>query len=489
MTATTDKRPIAGARDLTTGPIGRTLIAFALPVLGSNILQSVNGSANAIWVSYVLGEAALTATANANQIFFLMLGAVFGVTMVASILIGQAVGAGDEAAAKKVVGTATTFFLALSLVVAALGFTLSPHILTAMGTPDDARADAIAYLRIIFLAMPFLYMFSFLMIAQRGAGDSRTPFYFSLMSVGLDVMLNPLLIMGVGPFPRMGIAGSATSTLVAQLITMCAMGAWLYRKRSVAVIRPADWRLLIPDLTIIRSLLLKGLPMAFQMTAISLAAVTMISFVNRYGSITAAAYGAAQQLWTYVQMPSMALGGAVSAMAAQAVGAGKMDRVNRIAWIGVGYAALMTGAPVVVIVLLDPWILHAFLPGDSPSFPIAVHINSIVLWSFIPFGVSFIFTGVVRATGAVWPPLLAVVAALWGVRVPFARLLEPHIGAEAIWASFPAGSLVAVALAGAYYQWGGWRKARMSSAVQARGAVADTGLSPPAADADAERSV
>src|SRR5476651_184569 len=93
--------------DLTVGPIGSTLITFALPVLGSNILQSLNGSANAIWVSHVLGEAALTATSNANQIFFMMLGAAFGVTMAANIMIGQAIGARDEALAKRVVGTAT----------------------------------------------------------------------------------------------------------------------------------------------------------------------------------------------------------------------------------------------------------------------------------------------------------------------------------------------------------------------------------------------
>src|SRR6478609_5739425 len=92
-----------GGPDLTTGPIGKTLIAFSLPVLGSNILQSLNGSANAFWVSHVLGEAALTATANANQILFLMLGAVFGVSMAANIMIGQAVGARDAALAKKVV--------------------------------------------------------------------------------------------------------------------------------------------------------------------------------------------------------------------------------------------------------------------------------------------------------------------------------------------------------------------------------------------------
>jgi len=198
------------------------------------------------------------------------------------------------------------------------------------------------------------------MMAQRGTGDSRTPFYFALLQVGLDITFNPLLIMGIGPFPKMGIAGSATATLIGQTVTLALMLAHLYRQRSILVLRPSEWRLLLPDLAIIRTLVIKGTPMAFQMMVISLAAVTMLSFVNRYGVHTSAAYGAASQLWTYVQMPAMALGAAVSSMAAQNVGAGKMDRVERVAMIGAGYAILFTGVPIVILQLADPFVLQAF---------------------------------------------------------------------------------------------------------------------------------
>ncbi|WP_293482127.1 MATE family efflux transporter [Phenylobacterium sp.] len=464
--------------DLTTGPIGKTLILFALPVMGSNILQSLNGTANAVWVSHVLGEAALTAISNSNQIFFLMLGAMFGMSMAANIMIGQAVGAGDRDLARRVVGTATLFFLALSTVVGALGYTLTPAILTGMATPPDAKRDAIAYLRVIFTAIPILYAFTFLMMAQRGAGDSRTPFFFSLVAVGLEVTLNPLLIMGVGPFPRLDIVGSATATLIAQSTTLAVMVTHLYRRRSILVLTPAEWRSFRPDWDVVKNLVFKGLPMAFQMIVISLAAVTMMSLVNGYGSTTAAAYGAAVQVWTYVQMPAMALGAAVSSMAAQNVGAGNMERVGKIARVGVMYAAIFSATPIVIIYLLDPIILQAFLPAGSPSLPIAVHINSIVLWGFIPFGMAFIFSGIVRATGAVWPPLLAMIIALWGVRVPLANALEPMLGADAVWLSFPAGSLVSLLLAAAYYRWGGWRKSRMLPTTP-HGETLDTGMAPP----------
>jgi putative MATE family efflux protein len=476
------RRP--GQPDLTTGPIGRTLITFAMPVLGSNILQSLNGSANMFWVSHVLGETGVTATNNANQIFFMMLGAAFGVTMAANILIGQAMGARDEPMAQRVVGTASTFFAGIAILIGLAGATFTPHILDAMKTPPDARADAIAYLRVIFAAIPFFFFFNFMMMAQRGTGDSRTPFYFALLQVALDIGLNPLLLMGIGPFPKMGIAGSATSTLISQTVTLLAMYVYLYRKRSILVLRPSQFGLLLPDPKIVWTLIAKGAPMGVQMMVISLAAATMLSFVNRYGVHTSAAFGAASQFWTYVQMPAMALGAACSSMAAQNVGAGKMDRVERVAVVGGLFAVVFTGVPILIIQAADPFVLQAFLPATSPSLPIAVHINWIVLWGFIPFGVAFIFSGIVRATGAVWPPLLAMIVSLWGVRVPLATLLEPRLHADAIWLAFPIGSTTTLVLAVGYYFYNGplgWRRSRMLDLTPSADAP-DTGLGQPMID-------
>ena len=107
--------------DLTSGPIPRTLLLFALPVLGSNVLQSLNGSINAVWVGRFLGESALTATSNANLVLFLILGTVFGIGMAATILVAQSVGARDLAEAKRIVGTSATFFFLVSVIFAVCG--------------------------------------------------------------------------------------------------------------------------------------------------------------------------------------------------------------------------------------------------------------------------------------------------------------------------------------------------------------------------------
>ncbi|MCD9027195.1 MATE family efflux transporter [Luteimonas sp. BDR2-5] len=453
--------PTKTPRDLTTGPIAPTLFLFALPILGGNVLQSMNGSVNAVWIGRFLGEDALAAIANANNILFFLLGAVFGVGMAATILVAQAIGRGDLGEAKRVIGTSATFFISTSVLIALAGLPLSRLVLEWMGTPAGALAHADAYLKIIFLAVPFLYTLAFLSAILRGAGDARTPFLFLLLVVALDIVLVPLLLFGIGPFPEMGMAGAATANLVANALSLAAMLAWLRHRRHRLWISRHERGLYRPDWTIVRALVVKGVPMGVQMVMLSAAMIAMISMVNAHGIETTAAYGAALQLWTYVQMPAMAIGAACSTMAAQNVGAERWDRVSAVARQGVVFNFLLTGLLIAPLILLDRYTLALFLPEASATLEIARHLNHIAIWSFLFFGVTFVMFGVVRSTGAVMPPLLILALSLWGIRVPFATLLQPVIGVDAIWWSFPASALCAMLLSIAYYRWGGWRSARM----------------------------
>ncbi len=472
-------------RDLTEGPIPRTLFVFALPILAGNVLQSLNGSVNAIWVGRFLGEEALVATANANNILFFLLGSVFGVGMAATILVAQAMGSRDLVQARRVIGSSATFFTAISLLVALAGLPMSRHILAWMGTPAAALPLAEAYLKVIFLAVPFLYLFTFIAAVLRGAGDTRTPFVFLLVVVVLDIIVNPLLIFGIGPFPEMGIAGSASATLVANALSLAALLAWLRWRRHPLWIPRAERRAYIPDPAILRALVAKGVPMGLQMILVSLAMIVMISMVNAYGVDTASAYGATLQLWTYVQMPAMAIGAACTSMAAQNVGAGHWARVDATARVGVVFNFLLTGALIAPLIVFDTAILSLFLPEGSGAVAAARHINHVSIWSFLFFGVVFVVSGVVRSTGAVVPPLLILVVALWGIRVPFASLLQPRFGADAIWFSFPVSALCAMTLSLAYYRWGRWRQARMLPADSDAIAVpAEVAALPPSPVAD-----
>jgi Na+-driven multidrug efflux pump len=167
------------------------------------------------------------------------------------------------------------------------------------------------------------------------------------------------------------------------------------------------------------------------------------------------------QLWTYLQMPAMSLAAAVSAMAAQNIGAGKWDRVSAVTRAGLIQNFLITGALIALLALFDRPALALFLGGDSPVLPLAEHIQLLATWSFLLFGVTMILFGTVRANGAVLGPLVILIIGLYPVRLGFAIGAHDWLGADALWLSFPVSSAANMALAIAFYLHGGWRKGRM----------------------------
>ncbi|HXY95547.1 MAG TPA: MATE family efflux transporter [Steroidobacteraceae bacterium] len=451
-------------RALTEGSIPVTLFRFALPILYANVLQSLNGSVNSVWVGRFLGEAALTATSNANTVMFLLIGAAFGVALAATILVGQCIGANNIPETKRVVGTSATFFTGISVAMAIAGLTLCRPLLIAMSTPPASLDLAVAYMRVIFLALPFLYLYAYVGAMLRGAGDSKTPFYFMLLSVGLDIALNPVFIFGIGPIPRLGIAGSALATFFAQAVSLTALIRHLYHRRHLLVLHKDELALLRVDWSVVATLVKKGLPMSAQMLVMSLSGVLMITLVNRFGVDTTAAFGAALQLWNYIQMPAFAVAMAMSAMTAQNVGAGKWGRIRQIARVGVLYNLVLCGGIALAMELLDRPLFALFLPEGSGARVVASHLNHVATPSFVFFGASVALFGVVRATGAVMAPLIILAITLLGVRFPLAELYLDRYQVDAVWWSFPISSALSALLAVLYYKYGGWRSAHMMPA-------------------------
>jgi len=199
--------------------------------------------------------------------------------------------------------------------------------------------------------------------------------------------------------------------------------------------------------------------MGLQMIVASVAALVMLGLVNHQGSIAVAAYGAVNQLWNYIQMPAMAIAAAVSAMAAQNIGAGLWHRVDRIARAGVVVNLGLTGSLVLALTIADRSVLGVFL-ADPAAIAIARHINLLTSWSFVLIGITIVLFAVPRANGATMAPLLVMTVALIPGRLGVAFLLSGLLGPDAVWWSFPIGSAIAISLAFAYYVWGGWRKLR-----------------------------
>jgi putative MATE family efflux protein len=451
--------PPRGTRgDLTQGPILRTLLAFSIPMLISSVLQTLNGSINAIWVGRLLGESALSATANANILMFMLIALVIGFGTATTVRVGQFFGARDIPAARANFGTGVGFCIILGLLTALVGWVFSGQILAALGTPAASAELALAYLQVVFITIPFGVVSMMVSMGMRGAGDSKTPLYAMILTAAVDVVANPVLIMGLGPLPALGIAGSALATAAANFAGLVYQLWRIYAQDLPLRLRGPELRYLIPQGDALRYIVAKGIPMGAQMLLVSSAGLVMIGLVNREGLNASAAYGASLQLWNYLQMPAFALSTAVSAMVAQSLGAGNHQRVGDVTRIGLVATLTMSAVLAVLIVLADHPLLALFLGHGSPALPIAEHIQMICTASYVIMCISMILSGTMRAYGAVIPPLIIMFLALYPARLGFYYLAYPSIGGEAVWWSYPAGSVVAAGLTVAYYRSGKWRR-------------------------------
>ena len=454
--------------DLTQGPILKTLIAFSIPALVANIFQTIGGSINAIWVGQLLGTSAVAATANANIIMFLLFGTVFGFGMATTIQVGRHYGGKDVVAARRSFGGGIGFCIALALVVAVIGSLFAPAILRLMATPPEARDQALAYLRITFISMPFTAAAMTIGMGLRGSGDATTPMVSSIITVLLDIALNPMLIRGIGPFPRLGIAGSALSSASASVIGAGVMIATVYLRDLPLRLRGRELGFIVPSRAELSFMLAKGFPMGAQVLISTAAGLVMVGLVNRQGLIAAAAYGASLQLWNYVQMPAMAIGSAMSGMVSQNIGARQHHRVNAITGAGIVATLAVTGTLTAAILLFDAPVLGLFLGHGSPAVPLARHIQRICTWSFLMSGGTMALFATMRAYGSVLVPLIILAVSMYAMRLGFYFLAHATLGNEAVWWAYPAGSIGSLGMGLLAWQYGPWRRAQAAAIVACR---------------------
>lgn len=446
--------------DLTQGPILKTLVAFSIPLLIGNVVQTLQGSINTIWVGRLLGEEALAATTVSGGVMFLLFAVTFGFAMAGTVRIGQHFGARDIDAARRSFGTGIGFATALSVLMALFGWFAAPSILRLMATPPASFDLANTYMRVIFLSMPFGTLNMLVSMGLRSAGEAKVPMLAMLVTLLLDVVLNPLLIRGLGPLPPLGIAGSALASFFAGMGGLALQLTVLYRRDLPLRLRGAELGYLRPDRQELNYTVVKGLPMGAQMLLVSSAQMVMIGLVNREGIHATAAYGALMQLWNYLQMPAFAIASGVSAMVAQNIGAGQHERVGKVTVAGLAATLGMTAVLATVLMVFAAPLLGLFVGAGSSAVPLGTHILHVVTWSFIAGSIVMILGGTMRSYGVVWWPLILGFIAFYPARLGFYFALYPSWGAEALWWSYPFASVFSVAATSTLYWKGNWREKR-----------------------------
>ena len=429
----------------------RVYLAFLVPMIISNILQALSGTVNNIYLGQLLGVGAMASVSAFFPVLFFLISFMIGLGAGASVLIGQAWGAREPERVKAVAGTTLTIGLCAGLLVAVFGGTFTEPMLRALGTPADILPGATAYARIVLLAAPGLFLFLLVTSMLRGVGDTKTPLKTLLISTAVGLLVTPALILGWGGLPQMGVASGAYAAVASYLIALGWTAWYLRRKHHVLAPDAAFLKHLRFDRTIAAKVLRIGLPTAVSMITISLSEIAVLFLVNTHGSQATAAYGAVNQIVSYVQFPAISIAITASILGAQAIGAGRGQALGKIARTGIVMNLLLTGSLVLLGYLFSRSILGLFIT-DAAVVELAQTLLHIMLWSSVIMGMSMVLSGLMRASGTVLVPTLITVLSIGLVQVPVAWVLNSRYGINGIWAAYPVAFLAMLAMQSTYYQ-------------------------------------
>lgn len=444
-------------RDLTTGSIPRHLLNFSIPMLVGNMLQSGYSIINMIWVGNIVGENGLGAAAVSFPIMFILIGIASGLTMATSVLVAQFYGAKNYEKMRLVIDNSFSLGILVSLGMTLLGIAFSNVLLRLMDTPPEIFAMAAAYLRISLAGAVLLYLMFTISSILRGIGDTVTPLMFMGGGVVLNAILDPVMIIGLGPVPRLGLNGAAWASVMSQGISLAAALIYLNRKNHLVAIKLKRPRF---DKRITWLLCKIGFPATVQQSLVSIGQAFVTTYVNFFGASAIAAFGAAGRIDMVATMPAIAIGMAATALTGQNLGANKPERVKEIFKSALMLGTAISGVVAIFAFTFPRLILSIFIHHE-PVLAIGVEYLRIVAPCYLLFALMFVSAGVVNGAGQTVVPMILTLVSLWVVRVPLAWFLSQRtpLGTKGIWIAMAAGFAVTGTVGFLYYLSGRWKKA------------------------------
>ncbi len=343
-------------KDLTTGSPMRLILNFTLPTLFGLLFQQFYNLVDAMIVGKLLGSQALGAVGSTGSINFFVIGFCLGVCSGFAIPVAQRMGAKDYPQMRRFAANAAYLSAAIALALTVVTALFCGDILTAMDTPADLYADAYAYIFVIFLGIPAVFLYNLLACIIRALGDSRTPVYFLALSAGLNIVLDLALIL----LFDLGVAGAAIATVASQTVSGAACLVYMVRRFPILHVTREERQ---PNLDACKTLCAMGLPMGLQYSITAIGSIVMQVAVNGLGSVYVTAVATANKLQQLLACPFDAMGSAMATYCGQNVGAGQLDRlrqgVRSCSLLGLGYAiiafvSMLFLAPQATMLFLDP---------------------------------------------------------------------------------------------------------------------------------------
>lgn len=412
-------------RSLVEGPIGRAVWKLAWPTVLQNVIGGLQGVVDHALVGHLVGYAGNAGIGVAFQIFLVVMVFIASIFTGMGVLIARYTGAGNEAAVNKTAVQAFITAVALCLgFLAPVGYFLAPHLLGLVNAAPEVQAQALPFLRIMFVFGLGMMLFFMLGGALRSAGDARTPLKLGVALTALNIALNVILIRGLGSIPAFGTMGAAMGTVIAGgLVSLYAL-AKLFGGRLVIDFRGQSWK---PDWGIIKSLFRFGLPTGLQGIAMNVAGVMLLRFL---GSVAQSAEAQAAyavgytELFSLVTWTSVGLMGATAALAGQNLGAGKPERSARAVQVAAQYGVAIA-AVVSLLFLTMPKLLFGVFGLNQPEvLRLGVELLAYLSISGIFITVALTYTGGLQGTGDTKSPLYISIVSQFLIPIGMLSILQ-----------------------------------------------------------------
>lgn len=437
-------------KDLTEGREAKLILNFALPMLFGNIFQQLYNVIDSIIIGKVLGKEALAAVGASFPLIFALISFVIGIAMGSTIIIAQFFGAKKMNEVKRTVDTLYIFMFFAAIVLMVIGIYSSKYIFKLISLPDDVMPLAIDYFTIYTYGFIFFFGFQGTSAVLRGLGDSKTPVYFLVISMLVNIALDLIFVLWLG----WGVKGVAYATIIAQAGAFFTIVFYINSYHSFLDFSPLKMRF---DKEIFRKSLKIGLPSGIQHTFVAVGFLALYRIVNMFGTPTIAAYSIAMRIDSFAVLPAMNFSAAITTFTGQNIGANKMHRLSKGLEATLKMMSVVSISITVLALAFAVPIISVFT-NDAEVVEIGKNYLYIVSPFYIVFSTMFIFMGLLRGAGDTITSMVITIITLWMIRVPASYFLSVEFGSNGIWWGIPTAWIIGLTISFFYYKTGRWKK-------------------------------
>lgn len=444
---------------LTEGPITKSLVTMAIPIILANTLQSAYQFTDSFWVGR-LGEKAVAAISMSLPISFLMTSLGIGLSIAGSILVAQYYGAKNKDMVNHAAAQTLLMVTFFSFFISILGFIFSPFILKFMGTPPEIFPNSLLYLRISFTGMIFNFCFFIFQSIMRSLGRPTVPVFIIIGTVLLNFILDPLFIFGFGPIKGIGVAGAALATVFTQSIAAIIGLSILFVGKRGIKLYTKNFK---PDFSFIKKSFRLGFPSSIEQSMRSLGMIAMTSLVATFGTVAVASYGIAGNIVSFTVIMAIGLSTAQSAIIGQSIGAGKIDRAEKTARLTALITFIVMTALGIIFFIFSKYFISFFVPNDQNVIATGAHFIRMTCLAFGFMGIQIVMGGVFQASGNTTTSMTITFISQWILQIPMAYLFSKYfnLGLNGIWIAFPISNIIIATIAFIIFKRGKWKHKKL----------------------------